>query len=63
MPICPNCGSADCEEVDDATFGCNACDFIFNYEGGAPEELALEPVGLDLDMQEFEDRISCLGDD
>jgi len=49
--------------MDDFTFACLDCEHIFNFEGGEPEELALEPAGLELDMQEFDDRISCLGDD
>jgi hypothetical protein len=63
MPACPNCGSTDCEEIDDFTFACLDCEYIFNFEGGEPEEQALEPVGLDDDMQGFEDRISPLGDE
>lgn len=62
MPLCPNCGSHDVEEVDDATFACNECQYMFNFEGKEPEELAI-PDSLPLDMQEFEDRISCIGDD
>jgi hypothetical protein len=63
MPLCPNCGSVDCEEMDDFTFACLDCEYIFNFEGDEPEEQALELVGLDDDMQAFEDRISPLGDE
>lgn len=63
MPLCTNCGSHDVERIEDNEFACLNCDATFIYDGQEPEEQALEPVGLCLDMQEFEDRISCLGDD
>ena len=62
-PACPSCGGTDCDEVDENTFACNDCVNVFTSDGVQPEELSLEPEGLELDMQEFEDRISPLGDE
>jgi hypothetical protein len=64
MPLCTNCGSHDVEQIDDDEFACLNCDAIFIYDGMGLEELEVSfPKGDSLDMQMFDDRISCLGDD
>jgi hypothetical protein len=63
MPLCTNCGSHDVEQTDENEYACLDCGSTFTFDGDNPEEQAIVPEGLDLDMQEFEDRISCLGDD
>jgi hypothetical protein len=62
MPLCTKCDSPDVEQTDENEFACLNCDATFIYDGCEPEELDI-PEGDSLDMQAFEDRISCIGDD
>lgn len=62
MPLCTNCGSHDVEQTDENEFACLDCGSTFIYDGCEPEELDISE-GDSLDMQAFDDRISCLGDD
>ena len=63
MPNCPSCGSHDVERVDADEYDCNDCGCAFSFDGDDPEEIDMDVEGDSLDMQAFEDRISCLGDD
>lgn len=63
-PACPACGGTDCDQVAENEYSCNDCENNFIQSGGYyenNEELFNE--GDSLDMQAFEDRISCLGDE
>ena len=64
MPKCPSCGSSDCEKVAEEEYTCNECENNFVHDGGSfQEEWDMEVEGDSLDMQEFDDRLSCIGDD
>ena len=63
MLLCTNCGSHDVDHIDENEYTCLDCDCTFIYDGANPEELAIEPEGDSLDMQMFDDRVSCTGDD
>jgi ribosomal protein L37AE/L43A len=63
-PACPSCGGTSCDQVAEEEYACNDCENNFVHDGSYPDKSDdMLPEGLELDMQEFEDRISCLGDD
>ena len=65
MPSCPRCNSNEVSVIQDDEMFCSDCECKFMYCDGVgyKEEWNMEVDGDSLDMQEFEDRISCLGDD
>jgi len=62
-PACPSCGGTDCDQVAEHEYACNDCENNFVHDGSDPEESDMMVEGDSLDMQAFEDRISCIGDD
>ena len=64
MPLCTNCGSHDVEQTDENEYACLDCGSTFTFDGDMPEDSILDiNDGDSLDMQEFDDKISCLGDE
>jgi hypothetical protein len=65
MPTCPNCGSCDCEDIDDNRYACLDCETDFTYYYPDESGILIDPKvdSESLDMQHFDDRISCLGDE
>jgi len=61
-PSCPFCGGTDCDHIDEFDFVCNECKGEFTHEDERPE-FPIIPDGDSLDMQEFDDKMSCIGDD
>ena len=67
MPLCPNCGSADCEKIEENDWACNECEHTFTHDGiNLDDEVNLPSdaeIAEAVDMQTFEDRINPCGDD
>jgi hypothetical protein len=62
---CPSCNGTDCEQVEENEYFCNDCENNFIHDGSHHDESKdmFEPEGDSLDMQAFDDRISCIGDE
>jgi hypothetical protein len=63
MPRCPVCNSTDVERIGELDYVCVECENNFVFDGEEAEESDMMVEGDSLDMQAFEDRISCIGDD